>query len=114
MAGFRVSQKALGPFVAALEGVCGAERVLRAPEKLEPYTHDEHTSARGEPEAVVLLARQGLRIREEPVNMRQRQAGSSSIGGLKPLYYMVKVSLALILNTFKERPRPLVEGRGEK
>jgi glycosyltransferase involved in cell wall biosynthesis len=67
-----------------------------------------------EPEAVVFLARQGLRIREEPVNMRQRRAGASSIGGLKPLYYMVKVSLALILNTFKEKPRPLVEGRGEK
>ncbi len=46
--------------------------------------------------------------------MRQRQAGSSSIGGLRPLYYMVKVSLALILNTFKEKPRPVDEGRGEE
>ena len=67
-----------------------------------------------EPEAIVFLARRGLRIREEPVNMRQRQAGSSSIGGLRPLYYMVKVSLALILNTFKEKPRPVDEGRGEE
>jgi glycosyltransferase involved in cell wall biosynthesis len=67
-----------------------------------------------EPEAIVFLAHGGLRIREEPVSMRRRQAGSSSIEGLKPLYYMVKVSLALVLNTFKEKPRPVVEGRGEK
>jgi glycosyltransferase involved in cell wall biosynthesis len=78
------------------------------------YLLDYYPADYPEPEAVVFLARRRLRIREEPVNMRQRQAGSSSIGGLKPLYYMAKVSLALILNTLKEKPRPLVEGRGEK
>jgi glycosyltransferase involved in cell wall biosynthesis len=57
-----------------------------------------------EPESIVFLARQGLRIREEPVAMRQRKAGASSIGGLKPLTYMSKVSLALTLNLLKEKP----------
>ena len=57
-----------------------------------------------EPEAIVFLARQGLRLREVPVLMRQRQAGSSSIGGFQPLYYMIKVSLALITNALKEQP----------
>lgn len=57
-----------------------------------------------EPESIVFLARQGLRIHEEPVAMRRRQAGSSSIGGLRPLTYMSKVSLALTLNILKEKP----------
>jgi glycosyltransferase involved in cell wall biosynthesis len=57
-----------------------------------------------EPESIVFLARQGLRIHEVPVAMRQRQAGTSSIGGLKPLTYMSKVSLALTLNILKEKP----------
>ena len=46
--------------------------------------------------------------------MRQRQAGTSSIGGLRPLSYMSKVSLALTLNTLKEKPPPTVERRREK
>ena len=42
--------------VAVLEGIAGAERVLREAEKLEPYTHDETTSERGEPECAVLAS----------------------------------------------------------
>ena len=64
-----------------------------------------------EPESIVFLSRQGLRIREEPVSMRQRQGGVSSIGGLRPLYYMGKVSLALTLNALKEKPLPSAERR---
>jgi glycosyltransferase involved in cell wall biosynthesis len=78
------------------------------------YLLDYYPADYPEPETVVFLARLGLRIREEPVNMRQRQAGASSIGGLKPLYYMLKVSLALILNTFKEKPPSVPERRGER
>ena len=78
------------------------------------YLLDSYSADYPEPEAVVFLARLGLRIREEPVNMRQRQAGVSSIGGLNPLYYMVKVSLALILNAFKEKPPSVAERRGER
>ena len=55
--------------------------------------------------SIVFLARQGLRIHEEPVDMRQRQAGASSIGGLKPLYYMSKVSLALTPEHVSKRNR---------
>jgi hypothetical protein len=64
-----------------------------------------------EPESIVFLARQGLRLREEPVRMRERRAGSSSIGGLQPLYYMAKVSFALIMNAFKEQPGLVRERR---
>lgn len=57
-----------------------------------------------EPEAVVLLSRRGLPIREVPVRMRPRQAGRSSIGGARTVYYMAKVSVALLLAVFKEGP----------
>jgi glycosyltransferase involved in cell wall biosynthesis len=67
-----------------------------------------------EPESIVFLARQGLRIREEPVAMRARQGGVSSIGGLRPLSYMGKVSLALTLNALKEKPFPTAERRREQ
>jgi len=57
-----------------------------------------------EPEAIVLLSRRGLPIREVPVRMRPRQAGQSSISGLRTVYYMAKVSLSLLLAVFKEGP----------
>jgi hypothetical protein len=43
--------------------------------------------------------------------MRQRRGGSSSIGGFRPLYYMVKVSLALMMNALKEQPGFATERR---
>jgi glycosyltransferase involved in cell wall biosynthesis len=58
-----------------------------------------------EPESIVLLARQGMRIREVPVKVRERRYGRSSITGVRPLYYMTKVGLALVLDVIKEAPR---------
>jgi len=58
-----------------------------------------------EPESIVLLARQGMRIREVPVKMRERRYGRSSITGVRPLYYMTKVGLALVLDIIKEAPQ---------
>ena len=57
-----------------------------------------------EPEAIVLLNRRGFPIQEVPVRMRPRQAGESSIGGFSAAYYMIKVSLALLLAVFKSGP----------
>ena len=58
-----------------------------------------------EPEAIVLLSRRGMPVREVPVEMRPRQAGRSSIGGARSVYYMAKVCLSLLLATLKEGPR---------
>jgi glycosyltransferase involved in cell wall biosynthesis len=57
-----------------------------------------------EPEAIVLLSRRGLAIREVPVSMRPRQGGRSSISGTQTIYYMAKVTLSLLLAVFKEGP----------
>lgn len=50
-----------------------------------------------EPEALAVASAARLRVVEEPVEMRARQGGRSSISGFKSLYYMVKVTLAVAL-----------------
>lgn len=55
-----------------------------------------------EPEAVIMLHRAGLRFTEIPVVMRERQAGSSSIKGIKPIHYMIKVTLALFMHRLRK------------
>lgn len=50
-----------------------------------------------EPEAIAVAVRAGLRVAEVPVRMRERVHGESSITLLRTLYYLVKVSLALVL-----------------
>lgn len=66
-----------------------------------------------EPEAIVLLGRQGMRIREVPVAMRPRQGGRSSITGVNAIYYMAKVTLALLISVFKEGPERREQGGTE-
>lgn len=58
-----------------------------------------------EPEAVVILGRNGFRLQESAVQMRQRLAGESSINSLRSVYYMVKVLLAILVDVFKTYPR---------
>ena len=50
-----------------------------------------------EPEAMVIAAVHGGRIKEYPVIMRERKAGESSITMKKSIYYMCKVTLAMII-----------------
>jgi glycosyltransferase involved in cell wall biosynthesis len=58
-----------------------------------------------EPEAIVLARQARARIVEVPVAMRERQAGSSSIRYFKTLYYMVKVTLAIVLQMIRHKRR---------
>ena len=53
-----------------------------------------------EPEAIIAAAIRGAKIVEIPVQMRERQGGKSSINPIRSIYYMIKVSLALILARF--------------
>lgn len=50
-----------------------------------------------EPESLITAAKSGLRIKEVPVVMKERQGGVSSISSFKSVYYMIKVSLAILL-----------------
>jgi glycosyltransferase involved in cell wall biosynthesis len=66
------------------------------------YLADYYPADYPEPEAIVLVRRRGLSIQEVPVRMRPRQGGRSSISGFQSIYYMAKVSLALLLAVFKQ------------
>ena len=50
-----------------------------------------------EPEAIVIAHRRGARISEIPVKMRERTTGTSSINLGRSVYYMIKVSLAILI-----------------
>lgn len=50
-----------------------------------------------EPEAIVTALTAGYTVHEVPVQMRERQGGTSSINTLKSVYYMIKVSIAILL-----------------
>ena len=53
-----------------------------------------------EPESIVNAARHKLKVSEVPVIMSRRAEGKSSITSTKSIYYMVKVSLAIVIASF--------------
>jgi glycosyltransferase involved in cell wall biosynthesis len=70
------------------------------------YPHDYP-----EVEAILLMHAHRLSSREVPVRMRARTSGTSSISSLQPLYYMVKVLLAIFVTLF--RPKPGARARSD-
>ena len=56
-----------------------------------------------EPEAVILLGRNGFKIKEIYVDMNQRSGGKSSIRGFYSIYYMIKVFLSILLTFIRPR-----------
>lgn len=54
-----------------------------------------------EPESVVSVLRKKYTIKEIPVEMHSRKSGKSSINILQSFYYMIKVTLAIIIDVFK-------------
>ncbi len=51
-----------------------------------------------EPDSLILFSKQGLTIAEIPVLMQARQGGQSSIGSFSGIYYMIKVTLAMLFS----------------
>ena len=60
-----------------------------------------------EPETAVTALNNGLKIEEIPVIMRARQGGVSSITMKKSVYYMVKVTIAIIIERMRGRNKAL-------
>lgn len=56
-----------------------------------------------EPEAIQMAKRLGAKIGEVPVSMRKRLGGISSIRFAKTMYYMIKVTLAILIDTLKKK-----------
>ena len=55
-----------------------------------------------EPESVVAILRRNMKVVEIPVLMRERQGGTSSIRFGKTVYYMVKVTLAILVERIRK------------
>jgi Glycosyltransferases involved in cell wall biogenesis len=58
-----------------------------------------------EPEAIIAAVTAGYRVGEVAVEMRERQGGTSSISPFKSVYYMIKVSISIVLNRFMTKKR---------
>jgi glycosyltransferase involved in cell wall biosynthesis len=69
---------------------------------------DQYPDDYPEPESLYWCLRNGLRVGEIPVVMHARTAGVSSIGSLKALYYMVKVTMAILIDVLRPKEDPLV------
>lgn len=54
-----------------------------------------------EPESVVAILRRNKVVKEMPVIMRERSGGVSSISPRKSIYYMIKVTLAILMESFR-------------
>lgn len=50
-----------------------------------------------EPESIIAARVSGFTVKEVPVVMNERTAGISSISSLKSVYYMIKVTLAILI-----------------
>lgn len=67
----------------------------RAVELFAAYYPDDYP----EPESLALIARKGLALSEVPVVMRERVGGTSSIKKMDSIYYMIKVTIAVLIQT---------------
>lgn len=64
---------------------------------------NEYPSDYPEPESIVNITNLGYKITEVPVSMNEREGGTSSINIWKSAYYMIKVSLAIIIDSLNKR-----------
>ena len=56
-----------------------------------------------EPEELIFAKKRDLKIKEIPVEMKERNSGVSSIKGLSSLYYMIKVLISLIIESVRRK-----------
>lgn len=71
-------------------------------EVIEIYAED-YPRDYPEPESVAAILSAGRKVREIPVMMNERKEGVSSISFLNAVYYMVKVSIAVLIAGRKKR-----------
>ena len=55
-----------------------------------------------EPESIVAVLRKNMKIEEIPVVMSERMGGVSSISPKKSIYYMIKVTLAILIERIRK------------
>lgn len=72
--------------------------------KIIKFFAENYPSDYPEPESIVKVTKMGYIVKEIPVSMNEREGGVSSINIFQSVYYMMKVSLAIIIDSL-ERSR---------
>ena len=67
---------------------------------LKKFTN-EYPKDYPEPESVVTILKEEKKVKEVPVIMRERAGGVSSISPMKSIYYMIKVTLAILIEKIR-------------
>lgn len=75
---------------------------------IEVYARD-YAQDYPEPEAILNAGLMGARVMEVPVQMRERQTGTSSINVFRSGYYMLKVSIALVIDRLARGKRKVAK-----
>ncbi len=99
----RMRRAGIGMLGAVLR-LCGHVKVTDATSGFRAVSKDvitffAHNYAQDypEPESIIAASVSGFRVMEVPVVMNERTAGVSSIGPFKSMYYMIKVTLAILI-----------------
>jgi glycosyltransferase involved in cell wall biosynthesis len=76
-------------------------------EALRFYAHERYPVDFPDADVLAMVARSGLRLAEVPVRMLASPGGKSMHSGvLKPLYYVMRMTLALLLVPLRRERRP--------
>ncbi|MCI6783745.1 MAG: glycosyltransferase family 2 protein [Lachnospiraceae bacterium] len=70
--------------------------------KIMKQFSEEYPKDYPEPESVVTILKEGAKVEEIPVKMNAREEGVSSISPSKSIYYMVKVSIAVLIAAIRK------------
>lgn len=91
-------------FISTLIKICTGKRIYDVTSGFRivnkyyiKYYAENYPSDYPEPEAIVMAIMNRAKVIEVPVIMKERSEGTSSIHSWKSLYYMIKVSLAVII-----------------
>ena len=97
-------------FCAMLRFACGlrvtdpTSGFWAANRRVATLLYEQYSADYPEVDSLVYLTRHRCRLEEVPVVMRARDGGHSSIEGMATIYYMIKVTVALLASRMR-RPR---------
>ena len=66
------------------------------------FLSDHYPTEFPEPESLVILKKHGFCIKEVSVEMNERQAGESSVTKFKAIYFMISISIAILIDWIKK------------
>ena len=72
--------------------------------RMTAYFAKHYAADYPEPEAILAACLAGFHVGEAAVVMQERHGGVSSINAVKSVYYMVKVSLSLVIDRLSIKP----------